>query len=111
MNVVGDPGTGTLIVQTKSNEPKRTWSPGAAVELSAGDSIVSRVATDTSHVAILVMPPGDYSILVRAIGYNRSTGRVRVRAGYSDTVVAALNPSNLCLSQDRLELMRRTVDG
>jgi hypothetical protein len=111
MNVVGDSGTGTLIVQTKSNEPNRPWSPGAAVELLTGDSVVSRVATDTSHVAILVMPPGGYSLRVRAIGYNGSIGQVRVRAGYSDTVVAALNPSNLCLSQDRSALMRRTVGG
>jgi hypothetical protein len=55
-----------------------------------GRNVVSSAITNPLGTARIGMPPGRYRLRLQFIGYVPLESAVRLRAGYADTVVAAL---------------------
>lgn len=52
--------------------------------------------TDSTGHVELNAPPGEYALVVRAIGFTRGEGRVRLRGGHRDSVHAHIHPTAVC---------------
>jgi hypothetical protein len=95
---------GGLVIRVQEGTAKRPPLEGASAAVLLGGTgrdslqvVTGRVTPATGVVILDSLTARPYDVLVRRIGYEEGRQRVRVRAGFVDTVTLALRGAAACL--------------
>ena len=103
-------GAGSITIVARQLVDGRPLLDHAVIVLIGADSAPVSRAVDRAGSWSARRPGGEYRVQVRAVGFEAVETLLRVRADFTDTLVATLRPSPSCVQGEFLRV-RQTADG